>query len=229
MHPEIKTIIMTREDLTPEAYQKLIKTILDFLVQNGIKATTMDSIAAHTRMSKRTLYEIFGSKNDMVREALDTMKAHHEELQIKSFNESDNIIEGLLKCMRLHRDLMRHISVSFLIEIDEIVNQDESETQYNKNMSIDRMVEMFRMCASKGFFRRDVNYPVAMRMFWIQMESLKRMEQHFPPDITLVEAYDNIIQSLMRSIVNPRKLDMFEKIYAEVYLAHSEEDNNTPQ
>lgn len=57
---------MTREDMTPEAYEELLESITDILLRNGLKATTMDSIAASLQMSKRTLYEIFDNKSQMV-------------------------------------------------------------------------------------------------------------------------------------------------------------------
>ncbi|MDE6335182.1 MAG: TetR/AcrR family transcriptional regulator, partial [Muribaculaceae bacterium] len=62
---------MTREDMTPGAYDALIDAIGELLLKRGLKATTMDSIASALQISKRTLYEIFNSKNEMVLCALE--------------------------------------------------------------------------------------------------------------------------------------------------------------
>ena len=38
---------MTREDMTPEAYEELLESITDILLRNGLKATTMDLSLIH--------------------------------------------------------------------------------------------------------------------------------------------------------------------------------------
>lgn len=55
---------MKREEMSPQAYDSLINGIMMILLQNGLKATTMDSIASALQISKRTLYEIFSSKTE---------------------------------------------------------------------------------------------------------------------------------------------------------------------
>ena len=47
-------------------------------------------------------------------------------------------------------------------------------------------------------------------MMSIQMESLKRMEELFPPDITLLEVYDSICISFLRGISSPKGLEILD-------------------
>lgn len=46
--------------------------------QKGVKTVRMDDIAAGLSISKRTLYELFHDKEDLL---LDVMKLHREEMQ----------------------------------------------------------------------------------------------------------------------------------------------------
>ena len=46
--------------------------------QKGVKTVRMDDIAAGLSLSKRTLYELFHDKEDLL---LDVMKLHREEMQ----------------------------------------------------------------------------------------------------------------------------------------------------
>ena len=64
----------------------------------------------------------------------------------------------------------------------------------------------------QGVFRSDVNYPILLRMFRIQMESLKRMEEFLPQDVTLNEAFDTISISFLRSIASQEGAKILERI-----------------
>lgn len=64
----------------------------------------------------------------------------------------------------------------------------------------------------QGVFRDDVNYEIIIRLFRIQMESLKRMEGFFPKDISLVEAYNAISLGMLRSIATPKGMEVIDGI-----------------
>jgi AcrR family transcriptional regulator len=46
--------------------ERIIKGALDLFLQAGIKSVTMDDIARHLGMSKKTIYQFFGDKNELV-------------------------------------------------------------------------------------------------------------------------------------------------------------------
>ena len=49
-----------------------------------------------------------------------------------------------------------------------------------------------------------------MRMMKVQMESVKRMEELFPPDITLLQIYDSISLGFLRSIASPAGMKLLD-------------------
>ena len=62
---------MELKDLKEEHYLRLIKAISEIIVKKGPSHTSMDYVASTLNMSKRTLYELFGSKDDMIRHVLE--------------------------------------------------------------------------------------------------------------------------------------------------------------
>lgn len=77
---------------------------------------------------------------------------------------------------------------------------------------LEKFLVVFQKGARQGFFRKDVNFALQYRLLWIQMESLKRMEEFFPPDISLLEAYDSICISFLRAISTSKGLEILEKV-----------------
>ncbi|MDE6399747.1 MAG: TetR/AcrR family transcriptional regulator [Muribaculaceae bacterium] len=201
---------MTREDMTPEAYGDLLDSIMPILLKNGLKATTMDFIASSLKMSKRTLYEIFKSKGDMISETLKTLHKRLAEANNEILKSSGNALEALLRGFLHHRDVMRMVNVDFFRDMDSLYADARKDCDPSKEAYLDIFVRVLETGASQGLFRKDINFMVQCKMVAIQMESLKRMEEIFPPDISLLEVYDSICIGFLRGISTPEgsaKLD----------------------
>lgn len=199
---------------TDETSEALIDKIAVIFMHNGLKATTMDSVAAALSMSKRTLYEIFGSKNDMI---LALVKRWHEKQRQcveQIFNNSSNMMEALYRVFYIHRNQMKDVNPNFYRDMDEhfksvrvSINEQDKEWRNNMMRVIERGIE-------QGVFRPDeeVNYAVSLQMIRIQMESLKRMEEFFPPGFTISEAFKSISLGMLRSIATPEGMKILDNL-----------------
>ena len=72
--------------------------------QKGVKTVRMDDIAAGLSISKRTLYELFHDKEDLL---LDVMKLHREEMQEGFFRYCILLSELLTERLSLYVDCSR--------------------------------------------------------------------------------------------------------------------------
>lgn len=202
---------MTRRFQNKIEYEKLLEYITDSLIQKGIKALTMDSLAVSLQMSKRTLYEIFGSKENMIEEALKNFHERQAGFHKKTFESSDNIMEAMVKSLLATRQMMSHASVDFFRDMESYFNDkpNKREIEEFKFVAIEKL---FRLGEEQGFFRKGLNARVQWRILIIQMESLKNMEELFPPDITLLEVYDSICLGFLRAISSEKGLKYLDSV-----------------
>lgn len=59
--------------------EEIIRTTQEFIARNGIRAVRVDEIAQTLGISKRTLYEMFTDKNDLISACLDAMSRQQQE------------------------------------------------------------------------------------------------------------------------------------------------------
>ena len=202
---------MKKEEVSQEQYLKILECIVPILMKNGLKATTMDSLASNMQMSKRTLYEIFGSKDEMFREA---HKYFHNKMAEKLkhiFENSGNIMEAIINCFLYNRDLMSIVNAEFIRDMEQFATQDNLISESKRRHHYQALYEVLQMGVEQGYFREDINLKVQCRMFLLQMESLKRTEELFPEDITLLEVYDSIMVGFLRSNSSQKGLAELEK------------------
>ena len=191
--------------------------IISALMNNGLKSTTMDSIASSRKISKRTLYEIFGSKEEMFSEAFVYFHKKQGAKLKEVFNSSNNIMEAILKCFLYNRDLMGRMNVQFIRDINQFSHLQSSKNvdSHDKHHHL-HFYDVLKKGVEEGYFRDDLNLLVLCRMFALQMESLKRMEELFPEDITLLEAYDSISISFLRGLCTPKGMEEIDRVIPEL-------------
>ena len=208
---------MTNENQTSDAKARLLDSIADILIRNGIKATSMDSIASTLHISKRTLYEIFGSKAEMVTQALSALHLRMRMEHTHIFESTENVLEAILLSFLKQRDIMSKLNVDFFSDMDSLFAEAKMHSKESKQEFIDNIVAMLRKGVEQGYFRDDVNLNVQCRMMLIQMESLKRMEELFPPDITLLDAYDTVSIGFLRSMASIKGMEMLDQLTRKLY------------
>lgn len=213
---------MATNNISSEQHARLKKDIFDILLKNGMKKATMDMVASKLAMSKRTLYEIFENKEDMIKEVIDySHRLHHNEC-IRIFQEAPNMMEAFYNMLHYQQEFMKKANPCFFRDMDSKYSKIRPAYDGHNDRWESDMRSVIEIGKEQGVFRNDINYTVLLPMLRIQMESLKRMEEFMPSYITLPEAIDTVIMSFLRSIASPKGMEILEA-KAKNYYA----DNNT--
>src|ERR1700712_513509 len=90
--------------------ERIIQGGEDLFLKAGIKSVTMDDIAKHLGMSKKTIYQFFKDKNDLVI-ALVTKKLKEDEERMEAIiSKSNNVIEEMINMMKCSEDIFSRIT-----------------------------------------------------------------------------------------------------------------------
>ena len=102
-----------------EAQEKIQKTALALFFKYGIKRVTMDDIAKELGMSKKTIYQFYKEKDDLVNQLCDNVLLL-EEYQFNKMNQDakDPIHEIMLISIKM-RELMQHINPIFFLDLQK--------------------------------------------------------------------------------------------------------------
>lgn len=187
-----------------EVDSRLLYAIMKIMMEKGMRATTMDMVASRLSISKRTLYEIFGSKEMMLIKVLQYFKKlHADRLTNLMMGNEGNMMRAIIDVMEYHIKIFETINVNFFADMDDKFRKLRS--QYDVLAKGDpKLMRVFELGVEQGVFLADINYELMQRLLNIQMESLKRMEEIFPADVTLVEACRAIVVSFLRGIATDK-------------------------
>lgn len=220
---------MEKTDISTENFENLCSRIFDILAELGPSQTTMDLLARRLTISKRTLYEIFGSKDGMIKTIMERMHEQYSADVEQIIKDSGNVMEALAGIFLYQQKAMTRISANFFIDMDTRYHHIRGDYENNARKWTGYISKAIRLGVRQGVFRDDVHYEVTVPLMRVQMESLKRMEEFFPPEITLLQAYNAIAIGMLRSIATPRGMQILDNLAPQFMLAdpQSKKQNNT--
>lgn len=158
--------------------QKIIDSAGKLFLQYGFKSITMDDIARDLSISKKTIYQVFREKNEIVcilaGQFLDEQKEKVEIIE----KESKNVIERLYKGALLAREVFDRIHPHFLYELKKFYGEAwEIYLEYKKEVLFNSMIDNLKEGIKEGYFREDIDVEV--------MASLHLEEVQLVFDITV--------------------------------------------
>ncbi len=83
----------------------------------GIRAITMDRIADEVGVSKRTLYETFKDKDDLVIQAIEEGAKMHKMLCQVKISSSDNVIRAIFDILKLNAETFGKMNPLFFEDL----------------------------------------------------------------------------------------------------------------
>jgi len=152
--------------------EKIIQASHDLFMRYSIKSITMDDIARHLSISKKTIYQYFKDKNDLV---LQVTSNHlkEEKLEIQSIKSTTtNAIETLIEESMWLRRNITDMNPSLLYDLKKYHHQAwELYLESKEMVYIRSLVETLVKGISEGYFRKDIDPEIlaVLRVEQIQM------------------------------------------------------------
>jgi AcrR family transcriptional regulator len=143
----------------------------ELFLQAGIKSVTMDDIAKHLGMSKKTIYQFFSDKNQLVI-ALVKRKLTADECQIKSIIESSsNVVEEMINMMKCSEEIFSRINPVVIHDMQKFHPDAWKEFQnFKSDVLIKTLEQLLIKGIQQGFIRPEVDVKILAKMRVNQVE-----------------------------------------------------------
>ena len=121
--------------------EEIIRTTQEFISRNGIRAVRVDEIAQTLGISKRTLYEMFTDKNDLIGACLDAMREEQQQRIVACRKRrSGNPLQKTLRLMNEYIENLYKVDHSFLTDLRRKVafaeHYDEQREFWHKELAL---------------------------------------------------------------------------------------------
>ena len=154
-----------------EIKNRIISGAYDLFAKFGVKSITMDEIARNLGMSKKTIYQHFNDKDELVKLVVQSVMIQQEsELQLIHATAKDPVDE-VLKLSEYLRSMFVNMNPFLLLDIKRYYPQAyKLFTDYKEQCVISMLAENLKWGMDIGLYRRDLNIDILSRLRMEEVE-----------------------------------------------------------
>jgi AcrR family transcriptional regulator len=187
---------------------KIITTAMEAFAQKGIRHVKMDDVAKELGISKRTLYEIFDKKEDLLYEGVKFyLGDRRTQMEVKA-QECKNVMEIILLAYKLKVEEFRQTNPCFYTDLVKYPKVARYLAQQNQQM-LTNMTKFIERGIEEGFFRKEVNPELVARLF----DALGKyvMEQQLYCLYTIEDIFTNLVFVTIRGICTEKGIEVIKQ------------------
>ena len=189
--------------------QRIIEAATREFEAKGIKSVKMDDIACLLSVSKRTVYEIFGNKEDLLLECVKhDMDRTDAEMNAFAHEPGHNVIDIMLHFYEVKMSRMSRINPAYFIELDKYP-QVLRHFEERRKMRTVNSASFFSEGIKQGYFRPEVNYELIEKIADLTIREV--MSQQLYIEYNLNEVFSNLTMVFMRGLCSSKGIAELEK------------------
>jgi AcrR family transcriptional regulator len=192
---------------------RIIEGAADLFKTYGLKMVTMDSLASHLGMSKRTIYEVFEDKDELLVEVLKQMAKKQQNLMEKILNESGNAINAIFRLLEINIDFFQNTSNAFQSDLKKYhyevlmkkYDKCDMPDYRNNQQIIDRGIK-------ERLFRKEINSDLANRCLYSLSRSVLDFELYPYENYTRKEVIKESVINYLRGISTQEGMELINNL-----------------
>jgi AcrR family transcriptional regulator len=193
--------------------EKIIQQVSQLYLKYGIKSVTMDDVARELGVSKKTLYEHFKDKADLVRKfilySIENIETKFNQATSKKLNAIDTLIE------------ISKMITSFLGEFNPSICYDLQKyypsiwkmiIDYKRDRVSANVYKNLQKGIKEGLYRNDINPEIIAKIYVSRIEASMNPDNKFSNEVHSTLLYNELMKYHIRGIASTEGIEYFEKI-----------------
>ena len=169
---------------------KIVDVAMDLFTKHGIRLVRMDDVAHEMGISKRTIYELYEKKEDLLYEVVVSHFKKRQAMMQDVLSRCDNVIDILLEVYRHKVADFKNTNPLFFSEMIRYPQLQKFLNDQNLEMR-QHSLEFYKRGINEGYFRADVNYEMAGLLFDVMGQYI--MEKELYRQYSIEEIFKNIV------------------------------------
>jgi len=181
--------------------EKIIEGAGELVMQFGMRTVTMDDIAKHLSMSKKTIYQYFKDKGELV----NAITQIHLAIEGDRFNsvteQSENSVHELILVSSCLRECMEEMKINIMHELQKFYPSAwELYVDFKQNVMLKSIQGVIERGQNEGYFRKELDSELIalMRVEQVQTFFMKNIYTQKRYSLTEVQLklFDHFIHGL---------------------------------
>jgi len=180
--------------------EKILDIAAQLIARYGLKKFTVDEIAAELKISKKTIYQYFNSKEDIIKEYFEVTVASDKESVQRELNSNENFLEKIHSI--IHSNHQYRLPIALLNEAKLFYPDEWEKIEELKQFKLDTIKNLLHQAADNNILKQDTNFAVLTQMLdgisdmFIDYKFL--IENKLKTSEAIDEAFKIILQGILK-------------------------------
>ena len=192
---------------------RILEAATDRFMDAGLYKVTMDEIASDLRMSKKTVYKFFPSKEDLLKAIVHTM-LRRVESEVQAITSSEKPFEEkFISILTLVGKILRRLSRPFMTDMQRFAPGlwKEIET-FRREKVFSKIQQIFRQAKKEGVFREDLDPDLFFLVLTTAMQGIMNPQVLSQQPFSAEEAFKGIFRILYEGALTEEARKRFQQI-----------------
>lgn len=184
--------------------ERIIEHAAGQFLSNGIRNITMDELAEQLGMSKRTIYELFKDKKELVMECMKYFEKEKAKFNQEILRCSENSFDALLNLFNANRDILLKTSRSFYDDIKKYFPEVSQYRECQKKNLKNLFNDIFQEAKEEGFVLESLDPAILSELFTEELFSFFDEKQLLQEKFRFKEFYETMYLTFFRGIATDK-------------------------
>jgi len=182
----------------------------------GVKSISMEELSRQLGISKKTLYQYFEDKNDLVEKVLYYIM-HEQGCVLADLHEKKlNAIEEMFEMYRFARELIRSYNPALEFDLQKFYPAVFKKLrEYHRNNMFNLTVQNLTKGKDEGFYRPDIQVDTIAKLFIIRTENMMHSDLVTPDEIHSDKFFMEVFKYHLFGILSKKGLTYVQKNHPE--------------
>ena len=196
--------------------ERILKGADDAFMRYGIKSMTMDELSKNLGISKKTIYEHFDNKNDLVLSVIENHMIYEKKMMEEMRESSRDSIEEMVKVSKYIKASMSEINPSVILDLQKFYPKAWAYFQDHKDECITDCIKTNLIQGiNEENYRKEINPDILSRLRVEQVQlgfdpSIFPRSEFSPFDVQI-----ELMNHFFMGVVTPKGLELFNKYLNE--------------
>ena len=192
-----------------EIRERIIAKAGDLFFQYGIKSVSMDELASSLGISKRTIYENFKDKEEILLSLLVSLRDERRKVFDQLTSERSNVVEIFIKIIEIQQSTPI-CDVKFFEDIQKYYPRANRNIEAEKEKNKEYLVKFLQKGIEQGYIREDLNVEATAFLveqstyIYIRATSLEK------PLFTFSELFYTMMINFVRGILTEKGIKIID-------------------
>jgi AcrR family transcriptional regulator len=195
---------------------KILEQASSLFLEYGFKSVTMDDLSERLGVSKKTIYEHFDTKTQLVKECADHI---FQNVSCIIDELCDQNLDPITETLAIKDNVMKHLKNEKSSPQFQLQKYYPAISQSLKQKQWHKMYECYRnnlkQGIEQGYYRQDLDIECIFRFYYNGMNLVKDQKVFPYQQFSTAHVNDQYLEYHLRGIVTPKGLKRLEELLSE--------------